>query len=210
MIVLFVLMLTVPVMAKKPTTFDVELKATWFHWGARAGSMGSSFGVWTNNPPYWDDQLVVMTDLTLTGNVIHKTLLYDTPVAGASTVYVYNKAGDLWIQHEAKVNCTSPYTGLPITEYMRGYLKFNGTPSPGSFVHGVMYRWSYVYGVDETTVQANTHYPKAVWDATMDAWLVAFDLYLYDSAAITQSYTTPFPSPFIEPVPASNYNPLNL
>ena len=127
---------------------------------------------------------------------------------GASTVYVYDKVSGLWIQREGTMNYTSPTSGLPIADYWRGYLRFSGTPSTGAFVHSVAYRWGYVYGADETTVKAA--YPYAVWDTTMGAWLVEFDIYLWDPTAYTQSYTTTFPSPFIEPVPASNYNPLGL
>jgi len=199
-----------PVMAK-PTTLAVPWYQAQFQWRASpiANPPQIPFGDWSDvyQNYYTSDEPDVFT---LTGNVLHETFTYLPAVTnpvGLSTVYVYNKAEGKWIQHEGTISYTSPYSGLTITEYWRGYLDFSGTPAADSFNHGVSYQWSYVYGIDETTVK--TKYPIAVWDETMGAWLVGFSIYLYDPTA-TQSYTTPFPSPFIEPVPASNCNPLNL
>lgn len=207
MIMLFALMLAVPVMATTPTSVTLLYKRTYFRWYAAAA--GSPFGGWSGTIP-WFQNLLDSRSFTLAGNRLSTTFLYALPEqpTGASTVYIYNKASDLWIQHEGTMNYTTVSLGLPITEYWRGYLKFSGTPSAESFVHSVAYRWGYVYGVDETTVKAA--YPYAVWDTTMGAWLLEFDIYLWDPITYTQSYTTPFPSPFIEPVPANNYNPLGL
>ncbi|MEM2914558.1 MAG: hypothetical protein QXH91_04055 [Candidatus Bathyarchaeia archaeon] len=66
-----------------------------------------------------------------------------------------------------------------------------------------------VYSLDEETVKEK--YPYAVWDETMGAWLAGFSIYIWDPVGFDQSsYDIPFPVPFIEPVPASNYNPLSL
>lgn len=204
MIMLFALMLTMPVMATKPTQVALSYKRTHFRWW---GDGGSSFGSWSSPVPWYNNALDAK-QLTLAGNTLHTTFSYSIPVIGASTVYVYDKVSGLWILHEGTITYSSPNTGLPITEYWRGYLEFSGIPSTASFVHGVAYRWGYIYGVDETTVIAS--YPYAVWDATIGAWLVEFDILLWDPTSYIQSYASPFPSPFIEPVSASNYNPLNL
>jgi hypothetical protein len=194
----------VPAIAK-PATLAVPMNQAQFQW--RAPSWGGPIGAWSS---IYQNYATSM-DLVLTGDVLHTTLSYSpsvTDLEGASTVYVYDKTSGLWIQHEGTISYTSPYSGLTITEYWRGYLRFTDTPSDTAFVHGVGYQWGYVYGVDEVTVKAS--YPYAVWDETMGAWLVGFSIYLWDPTTYTQAYTIPFPSPFIEPVPASNYNLLEL
>jgi len=194
-----------PVMAPQ-TPFTVNYNQAQFQW--RTPAWGGPFGAWSSTYQNW----ATSCDFTLTGNVLHTSISYSpsvTDLQGDSTVYVFNKkAGESgrWIQHEGTISYTSPYSGLPITEYWRGYLEFDGTPRVSSFKHGVGYQWGYVYGVDEATVKAK--YPYAVWDSVMQAWLVGFSIYLWDNG--TQSYITSFPDPFIEPVPASDYNPLNL
>lgn len=190
---LFALMLTAPVMAK-PTTFTVPYNQAQFQW--RAAPWGGPFGDWSYTYQNW----ATSSDYTLDGNALHTTISYSPSAIdlhGASTVYVYDKKSDLWIQHEGTVSYTSPYSFLPITEYWRGYLKFSGNPSETLFVHGVGYQWGYVYGVDEATVKAS--YPNAVWDARMGAWLVGFSIYIWDKTTTTQDYletvTVPANSP---------------
>jgi len=202
---LAVLVVTAMPVTAPPTTFTVPYHQAQFQW--RTPSWGGPFGAWSSTYQNWPTS----DDYTLKGNVLNMSISYDpsvTNLQGASTVYVYDKGAGLWIQHEGTISYTSPYSGLPITEYWRGYLKFSGTPSATTFVHGVGYQWGYVYGVDGATVMSR--YPYAVWDNVMQAWLVGFSIYLWDPIATTQSYTISFPSPFIEPVPADNYNPLGL
>ena len=191
-----------PAFAAKPAPFPVNYYQAQFQlrlaWG--------SFGDWSYTYQNW----ATSGDYILTGNVLHTTISYSpsvTDLVGASTVYVkYNAT--VWIQREGTISYTSPYSGLTITEYWRGYLSFSGVPSASTFVHGVGYQWGYVYGVDEATVKA--FYVNAIWDETMGAWLVGFSIYLWDTIPPSSPYNIPFPSPFIEPVPASNYNPLGL
>ena len=189
-----------PVMAP-PTTFTVNYNQAQFQW--RTAPWGGPIGAWSSVYQNW----ATSDDYTLTGKVLHMSISYSpsvTDLEGASTVYVYN--GTAWIQREGTISYTSPYSGLTITEYWRGYLAFSGTPSALGFVHGVGYQWGYVYGVDEATVKA--YYIYAVWDDVMQAWLVGFSIYLWDPITTPQSYTIPFSVP--EPVPASNCNPLGL
>jgi hypothetical protein len=204
MIMFFALMLTMPVMAAKPTQVALSYKRTHYRWW---GDGGISFGSWSSPAPWYNNQPDAKV-LTLAGNMLKTAFIFSVPTTGASTVYVYDKVSGLWILHEGTINYSSPNSGLPITEYWRGFLEFNDIPSTASFVHGVNYRRAYVYGLDEATVIAS--YPYAVWDAKMGAWLVEFDILLWDPTSYTQSYAISFPSPFIEPVPANNYNPLNL
>lgn len=209
---LLALMLVLPTQATvfaAPTTFTVSYNQAQFQWRAA----WHTFGDWG-----WVNQNYATTsEFRLTGNTLHTAITYSptvTDLQGASTVYTYNKASGKLIQHEGTIQYTSPYSGLPITEYWRGYLDFGGaTPSASSFVHGVGYQWGYVYGVDEITVKK--FYVNALLDSTVGAWLVGFSIYLWDSGAqiydVESPYTNPpFPSPFIEPVPASNWNPLGL
>jgi len=201
--------LVTPVMAK-PTSFTVPYNQAQFQWRASpiANPSQIPFGDWSD--AYQND--ATSDDYTLTGNVLHMSISYSpsvTDLQGASTVYVYN--GTVWIQREGTISYTSPYSGLTITEYWRGYLSFSSIPSAFTFLHGVGYQWGYVYGVDEATVKAK--YPIAVWDGVMQAWLVGFSIYLWDSGTQTYDDTPPYTNPafqFIEPVPADNYNPLGL
>lgn len=200
---LFALMLMVTVMAK-PKPLTIQMKQAQFQW--RTTDWGGPIGDWS----MIDQNYETSWDFRLTGNVLHTTISYAPSVTneeGTSMVYVYNKKSGLWIQHEGTISYTSPYSELTITEYWRGYLEFHDAPSEEAFEHGVGYQWGYVYGVDEETVKAK--YPHAVWDEIMGAWLVGFSVYLWDPVGPTQEYDIDFPEPFIEPVPANNYNPLN-
>ncbi len=196
------LMAAVPVAAAKPTTFTTTYYQTQFQWRANRGQeFGDWWQIYQNYPS--------SSDFKLTGNVLHSFYVYSpvvTDLEGESTVYTYDKKKDLWIEKEGTVSYKYEplYGDYPIVNYWRGYLEFDGTPSVGSFVHGVAYQWAYLaapHGDDPPL-------PYAIWDNTMDAWLVGFSIYLWD--ATSESYHIPFPDPFIEPVPANNYNPLSL
>jgi len=212
MITLFlagIIAVAVPTSAK-PSTISLTYHQALSRWQGRLGP----FGTWNT----LQNNVHISFDYTLTGNVLHTSFLQyvtakpGTEIIGTSTVYVYDAKAGVWVQKEGTIEYTSPNAPgyLPITVYYRGYLKFSVASDPTStFVHGAMYSWSYVYGVDEATVKAMI--PNAVWDSTMGAWLAGFTIYHWDPTTYTQSYTTPFPSPFIEPVPATNYyNPLGL
>ena len=64
------------------------------------------------------------------------------------------------------------------------------------------------FGATAEDTDLSGNLPYAQWDNKVGAWLVGFSIYLWDTAP--QAYTTAFPDPFPEPVPASNYNPLGL
>jgi len=189
-----------PVSANK-TTFTTEYNQTQFQWRA-----WEEFGDWSSVYQNYAST----SDFRLTGNVLHSAYSYSPAVSdleGESTVYTYNKKTELWIEKEGTVSYRyEPYYGdYPIANYWRGYLNFGGeTPSAESFVHGVAYQWAYLLAPQEVTPLLE----YALWDETMDAWLVGFSIYLWDSE--TQAYEVEFPEPFIKPVPASNYNPLEL
>jgi len=173
---------------------------------------------------YWNYDTTL--DIERSGKVMHAEISYSPGVfeeEGTSMVYVYNNKADKWILHEGTIKYISPYSGLWIEEYWRGYLEFDAN---GNFEHGVAYQWGYTYGDDPTW-----YYKNAVWDDTMDAWLLGFSVYIWDPDTEDQykyftldppqdlayhKYTTTNPShppelsySRIEPVPASNYNPLN-
>ena len=192
------------VFAAKPITFTVPYNQAQFQW--RAWNPMPS-GAWS--PLY--QNYATSSDFKLTGNVLHTAWSYSplvTDLEGESTVYTYDKKNDIWIEKEGTVSYKyEPYYGdYPIVNYFRGYLEFEGTPSADSFEHGVAYQWAYLLAPQEVTPSLT----YAVWDDTMDAWLVGFSIYLWDPTTTTQSHSMLFPDPFIEPVPASNYNPLNL
>lgn len=209
-VVAMVLALVATPAAAKETTFTISYNQAQFQ--CRAAWWGGPIADWT----YVYQNYATSADFTLTGKSLHTSISYSPPVTnlqGASAVYTYDKTSGKWIQHEGTIQYTSPYSGLPITEYWRGYLEFDGTPSADTFVHGVGYQWGYVFGVDEETVKA--YYTYAEWDSKVGAWLLGFSIYLWDSDTqaydVTSPYDDPeFPYPFIEPVPASNYNPMGL
>lgn len=193
-----------PVLAK-PATFTVPYDQAQFQWRGKA-----AFGDWT----YSYQNSPTSSDFRLTGKVLHTDWSYSplvTDLAGESTVYVYDKKNDIWIEKEGTVSYkyVPGYGDYTIANYFRGYVEFDGDPSADSFVHGVAYQWVYLLAPQDATLTApNTEY--AQWDETIGAWLVGFSIYLWDTDTGTQSYSIPFPDPFIEPVPASNYNPLEL
>jgi len=189
-------------LAAKPETFTTQYYQTQFQWRANRGQeFGDWWQIYQNSPS--------SSEFKLTGNVLHSAYVYSPVVddlEGESTVYAYNKGENLWIEKEGTVSYKYEplYGDYPIVNYWRGYLEFNDTPSADSFVHGVAYQWAYLaapHGDDPPL-------PYAIWCNRMGAWLVGFSIYLWDSD--TQSYEISFPDPFIEPVPASNYNPLEL
>ena len=188
--------------ATKPATFEVSYNQTQFQWRAKY----AEFGDWT----YTVQNSSQSSEFKLTGNVLHSAYEYSPVVddlEGESTVYIYDKKADFWIEKEGTVSYKYEplYGEYPIVNYWRGYLEFDGTPDEGTFVHGVAYQWAYLLAPQEPPL---TYPLYAEWDDTMDAWLVGFSIYLWDSEA--QDYDESFPDPFIAPVPASNYNPLDL
>lgn len=192
-----VLCLVVPLAEAKPSEITVPMNQAQFQ-----------CRLW--DPPgwrYWYVNYPISWDFRVAGNVLHTEISYQPDVSeeeGTSMVYVYDKEEDCWILHEGTIGYVSPYSGLWITEYWKGYLKFDENMD---FEHGVGYQWGYVFGEDEATVK--DVYVWATWDETMGGWFLGFSIYLWDSES--QEYTTatiPFPG-IIEPVPKSDYNPLD-
>lgn len=204
-----------PARAHGPIPITVPMKQTQFQWRCNKGPIGD----WSVT--YWDGNYGP-SEYTHSGNVLHTEISYMpyvTEEEGTSMVYVYDKKSELWIMHEGTIGYISPYSDLWITEYFKGYLDFGGNePSSENFVHGVQYQWGYFFGSDENTpppfyVEGELFYKYAEWDETVGAWLLGFSIYLQDPTDFYQrgAYedNVPFPDPFIEPVPKSDYNPLD-
>lgn len=195
--------------AAKPTTFTVDHNQAQLQW--RAWSPLPS-GTWS--PLYLTR--AETSEFKLTGNVLHSAYEYSPDVddlEGESTVYVYNKGEELWIEKEGTVSYKyAPFYGdYPIVNYWRGYLNFGGnTPSEENFVNGVAYQWAYIYAPsdEDLTAVGNKGLEYAQWDPIMGAWLVGFSVYLWDPD--TPSPSIEFPNPIPAPVPARNFNPLDL
>ena len=197
------IMVAIPVSAQ-PGTFIVPIHQAQFQWRAwnPMPTEGSPWAILSQNTP-------TTIDCKLSGNVIHTYYTYSPAVddlEGEQTIYAYDKKSGLWIEREGTVGYKYlPYYGdYAVANYWRGYLEFNDAPSSGTFEHGVAYQWCYVYAPEDAELPIT--YP--VWDDVMGAWLVGYSIYLWDDAGTTQSYTMNFH--FVEPVPASNYNPLIL
>jgi len=168
----------IPVMAKEQIA--VEMKQTQFQWRT-----WKTPAQWSN---IWYDGVWDPMEAEYSGNVLHTEISYQPDVldeVGTSQVYVYNKKTEQWIMREGTIQYKSPYgPQLWITEYWKGYLEFDGEPSSESFVHGVQYQWGYVFGYDENNPPP--YYTYAVWDETMDAWLLGFSIYLLDPIGTEQ------------------------
>jgi len=213
----------------KPTTFSVNYNQAQFQWRAAdplVVGFGGPFGDWSGSYQNY----ATSSDFTLTGNALHSTFTFSpivTNIEAASTVYTFDKSSGLWVEHAGSLTYNIPGfycldTSLPVcngpyVNFWTGYLNFGGnTPSTSNFVHGVGYQWIYYFAPQsDTSVTANI--PYAQWDAKVGAWLIGLSIYLWDSG--TQSYDMipvpatdnyAFPNPFIEPLPANNYNPLGL
>ena len=193
-------------LAKEEIT--ISMKQTQFQWRT-----------WKTPPEWskiWYDGIYEPWEFELSGKVLHSEISYIpyvTEEEGTSIHFIYDKKEEVWILHEGTISYISPYgEHLWITEYWKGYLKFDGKPSQENFLHGVLYQWGYVFGYDEDTKPP--FYEYAIWDETMGAWLLGFSIYLHDPTDFNQKAAyegeIDFPDPFIEPVPKSNYNPLGL
>jgi hypothetical protein len=205
MVTIMLVTATGTVFAAKPTTFTVSFNQAQDQWRGI-----SLFGDWTPGYSY----LISATDaeFTLTGNTLHTNWSYSpvvTDLHGESTVYTYDKKADVWIEHEGKVSYVyvPGYGEYPVVNYFRGYVKFDGTPAADTFINGVAYQWAYLFAPQDA-VLAGTYTPNAIWDETVEAWLVGFSIYRWDNVPPVSQ--VPFPDPFPEPVPANDYNPLDL
>lgn len=199
----FVVLMICPVMGK-PQTFIVPIKQAQFQWRAW-DPMPTEGSAWSE---LYQNYLTEI-DCKLSGNVIHTYYSYSPVVSdleGEQTIYVYDKKSGFWIEREGTVSYRYPpyYGDHAIVNYWRGYLNFSGTPSATNFVHGVAYQWVYLDASEED----GGVLPYAQWDPVMEMWLLGYSIYLWDADTATQSYTMNFD--FVEPVPASNYNPLSL
>jgi len=194
-----------PAISAKTTSLEVSYNQAQFQWRASAAEIGD----WT----YSYTEYETLSDFKLTGNVLHMDWEYSPDVEdleGQSTVYVYNKKADLWIEKEGQVSYKYEpgYGDYQIVNFYRGYMEFNGEPSEESFVHGVAYQWVYLIAPEDADTALLP--PYAEWDEKVGMWLVGFSIYLWDPTAPETPYDIEFPDPFIEPVPANNYNPLEL
>ena len=195
----------IPTMAK-PTEITVNHNQSQDQWRGI-----SAFGAWTPGFSYLE--FSTSTDFVLTGKVLHTSWSYSpvvTDLSGQSTVYTYDKKSELWIEHEGQVSYVyvPGYGDSPVVNHFRGYLDFGGnTPSTANFVKGVAYQWAYLF-VPEGTELTGKYTAHAVWDEKVGAYLVGFSVYRWSPSPPAAALT--FPDPFPEPVPARNYNPLDL
>jgi hypothetical protein len=120
---------------------------------------------------------------------------------------MYDKKSELWIEKEGQVHYRYPpgYGDHIVVNYFRGYLDFGGNPpSDATFEHGAAYQWVYLLAPQNAEL-SGAYTANAVWDDSVNAWLVGFSIYLWDSGP--QTYSIPFPDPLIGPFPAKDYNP---
>lgn len=199
----------VPAMAK-PESFTLDYYQTQFQW---RGNL-NGFGSWTfTNMEGWTN-----SEYTHTGNVLHTYIEYSPVVedlTGESNIYVHNKKTDLWILREGKVTYKyepgyGPYT---VVNFFRGFMNFSESPSQETFTKGVFYQWVYLFAPESEEEQIREYIDYAVWDPVMEGWLIGFSIYYQDPEIPSTSHAIIFPGPltnFPRPVPAKNYDPLEL
>ena len=195
--------IAIPVSAS-PVTFIVGIHQATFQWRAWTPYPEES-SAWAELYQNYDTTI----DCELEGNVIHTYYEYSPVVEeleGESTIYVFNAESGVWIEKEGTVKYKYPpyYGDYWILNYFRGYLQFDGTPGEDTFFHGVAVQWVYL----EASQEDGGILPYALWDETMGMWLLGYQIYIWDPDTYVQPYTQLFH--FVEPVPASNYNPLDL
>ena len=147
--------------------------------------------------------------LTLSGNVL-STSIAETAQNNSIT---FMRNGNNWIMLPNKLSLT--VNSLPVSEYWRGTLSFNGMPSQANFTSGLLAQWDYVNASSTNTIVTSA-FPDAVYDQAMKAWLISFNVYnlenkCYPSGCpIPSSYfSMPFPNDFsqlsgtAEPLPYS-------
>jgi len=196
------------VVAVKPSPIVVDFNQAQYQWMAN-----SEYGAWSS---YRYQNLETSTEFTKTGNALHTSWDF-SPYAGESkgesTVYVFNKKYSYWIQKEGGVTYSYEpvFCDYTANNFFRGYLDFGEEdPSTESFDHGVGYQWIYFYA-PEDDAGVKTCFKFAQWDEEMGAWLVGFNLYLWDEDV--QNYNKPpFPDLLgeVKPIPAKEFNPLEF
>jgi hypothetical protein len=196
------------VVAIRPSPVVVEFNQGQYQWLA-----SNEYGAW--NSYKYQNQLT-STEFTKTGNSLHASWDYNLLVEDQkeeSSVYVFDKDSEYWVQKSSEKN----YDGeafscdYSVKNFFRGYLDFSGQePSTESFNHGVAYQWMYIYAPEEDT-GVKSCLPFAQWDAEMGAWLVGFNLFLWDHGE--QDYSKPgFPDLLneVKPVPGKEYSQLDF
>jgi hypothetical protein len=204
-LMIFAVTLTIPVLAG-PTPITIDFNQAQDQWRGV-----SAFGAWT--PGYSYLASAVSEDFVLKGKTLHTSWSYSPVVVdltGESTVYVYDKELEIWIEREGTVSYIYEpgYGTFPAVNYFRGYLDFDGeVPSTANFVGGVAYQWCYLFA-PETAILEGSYTANAVWDETMGAWLVGFSVYRW--TPIPPASYLDWPDPFPTPVSANIYDPLGM
>lgn len=197
-----------PAMAK-PTQVTVPSYRAMFSWCGWSGPQDMlSLTIYPSS---------TSTDYRLTGNVLHTVIpsYYGPQVQQqeGTFAYTYNKKADIWILHEDPIVVdfihNYPYYGYNVTVYFRGYLEFSGTPSAETFEHGAVYEWVYANAPESDTGPSRI-WGNVKWDSTVGAWLISFNINIFDKAPLPYTGPIAFPTPLPEPIPAKNYNQLGF
>lgn len=202
-----------PVLAKPTETpLTVPSWSQQFQWRGTdpVNYPGGPFGSWSRiQAPY-----ETTTDYTLKGNKLTTFMDYSPAVTnqiGGELKYELKAKTDIWVLQKTEIdyNYAQAYGSYQVTNYFCGYLKFSDVPSKTTFVHGVLYQWVYIYAA-KTDLGVKIPCPHAIWDTKMHAWQVGLSIYLDDP--VLTANAVQFPSVYfpIEPVPASDFNPLHL
>ena len=140
-----------------------------------------------------------------------------TSVAGSTatgnTLTFVQQANGEWVLSTTTLTYSSP----AVTEYWQGELNFGGSaPSQSTFVNGTLVQWDYVSGSSNTQPAG---YPDSIYDNTIGAWLISFNVYILEnqcnpsSCPIPSSYFNlgfPSNSPQLLSTAEPNSNPLTL
>jgi len=165
-VTLLLMAMAAPVMAKSTT-----VQVWWLEDAERYGGDGTWLQSWVDGRiPDPEDAPVESIEFIKTGKAYHAGMelfynYYPLDDFVASPLVIANGKFAAWARY------TSPASGLPILDKIRGRLTIDDGTAYGSYV-----QYSYVEGVtDEETVTSS--YPNAVATDEPDIWLIGITYY---------------------------------
>ncbi|MDG6921908.1 MAG: hypothetical protein JRN67_01290 [Nitrososphaerota archaeon] len=126
--------------------------------------------------------------ITMSGSDL-VTSIAGSSASGNALTFVQQASGE-WVLSTTTLTYSSP----TVTEYWQGELYFGGSaPSQSTFVNGTLVQWDYVSGSSNTQPSG---YPDSIYDNTIGAWLISFNVYILENQC--------YPSGC--PIPSSYFN----
>ncbi len=153
------------------------------------GICASSSGTYANLYPSQD-----FAPFAFKGNAIITSIVYYNNDQAGNNIITFepNGSSGRWTMLPNKLSLTE--NGMPVSEYWRGNLTFSGTPSMANFTGGMLVQWDYINASASNTM-VTQYFPDAVYDQSMNAWLIGFNIYMIENKAMpSNSFNIQFPS----------------